>query len=74
MLPRHIIKSYDLIECDKSYPLADVNDKFTMVIFILLSPYEKSGINSILLNGNLELYPYILSLYLDIVILSFDQC
>jgi hypothetical protein len=24
-------------------------------------------------NGNLELYPYILSLYLDTVILSFEQ-
>jgi hypothetical protein len=47
MLPGYIIKSYSLIECDKSYPLADVNDKFTIIIFMLLSPYEKSGINSI---------------------------
>jgi hypothetical protein len=47
MLPGHRIKSYGLIECDKSYPLADANDKFTMVIFMLLSPYEKSGINFI---------------------------
>jgi hypothetical protein len=47
MLPGHRIKSYDLIECDKSYPLSDVNDKFTIIIFMLLSPYEKSGINSI---------------------------
>jgi hypothetical protein len=33
MLPGHRIKSYGLIECDKSYPLADVNDKFAMIIF-----------------------------------------
>jgi hypothetical protein len=33
MLPGHRIKSYDLIECDKLYPLTDVNDKFSMVIF-----------------------------------------
>jgi hypothetical protein len=47
MLPGHRIKSYGLIECDKSYLLADVNDKFALVIFMLLSPYEKSRINSI---------------------------
>jgi hypothetical protein len=33
MLPGHIIKFYDLIECDKLYPLTDANDKLTMVIF-----------------------------------------
>jgi hypothetical protein len=33
MLPGHRIKSYGLIECDKLYPLIDVNDKFTMIIF-----------------------------------------
>jgi hypothetical protein len=33
MLSGYRIKSYDLIECDKFYPLIDVNDKFTMVIF-----------------------------------------
>jgi hypothetical protein len=32
MLPGHRIKSYDLIGCDKLYPLTDVNDKFSMVI------------------------------------------
>jgi hypothetical protein len=47
MLPGHRIKSYGLIKCDELYLLIGVNDKFTMVIFILLSPYEKSGINSI---------------------------
>jgi hypothetical protein len=47
MLPGHKIKSYSLIECDKLYPQTNINDKFTMVIFLLLSPYEKSGINSI---------------------------
>jgi hypothetical protein len=46
MLPGQKIKSCDLIKCDKLYPLTNVNDKFTMVIFMLLSPYEKSGINS----------------------------
>jgi hypothetical protein len=33
MLPGHRIKSCGLIECDELYPLTDVNDKFTMVIF-----------------------------------------
>jgi hypothetical protein len=33
MLPRHRIKSYDLIECDKLYHLTNVNDKFIMVFF-----------------------------------------
>jgi hypothetical protein len=33
MLPEHRIKSYGLIECDRLYPLTDVNDKFTMTIF-----------------------------------------
>jgi hypothetical protein len=33
MLPGHRIKFYGLIECDKLYPLTDVNDKFTIVIF-----------------------------------------
>jgi hypothetical protein len=33
MLPGHRIKFYDLIKCDKLYPLTDVNDKFIMVIF-----------------------------------------
>jgi hypothetical protein len=33
MLPGHRIKSYSLIECDKLYPLTNVNDKFTMVFF-----------------------------------------
>jgi hypothetical protein len=47
MLPGHRIKSYGLIKCDKLYPLANVNDKFTIIIFMLLSPYEKLGINSI---------------------------
>jgi hypothetical protein len=47
MLLGHRIKSYGLIECDKSYPLADVNDKFTIIIFMLLSHYEKLEINSI---------------------------
>jgi hypothetical protein len=32
MLSGHI-KFYGLIEYDKLYPLTDVNDKFTMVIF-----------------------------------------
>jgi hypothetical protein len=32
----HRIKSHGLIECDKSYPLADVNDKFTMTIFYVI--------------------------------------
>jgi hypothetical protein len=40
---------------------------------MLLSPYEKSGINSISANSGLELYYLILSFYLDTVILSFDQ-
>jgi hypothetical protein len=47
MLPGHRIKSYSLIRCDKLYPPTDVNVKFTIVVFTLLSPYEKSGINSI---------------------------
>jgi hypothetical protein len=29
----HRIKSYVLIECDKLYPLSDINDKFNMIIF-----------------------------------------
>jgi hypothetical protein len=29
----HRIKSYDLIEYEKLYPLIDVNDKITMVFF-----------------------------------------
>jgi hypothetical protein len=33
MLSGHRIKSYCLIECDKSYPLTDINDKFIIVIF-----------------------------------------
>jgi hypothetical protein len=33
MLPGHRIKSYGLIECDKLYPMIDVNDKFHVVIF-----------------------------------------
>jgi hypothetical protein len=33
MLSGHRIKSYDLIKCDKLYPLTNVNDKFPMVIF-----------------------------------------
>jgi hypothetical protein len=33
MPPGYRIKSYDLIECDKLYPLTDVNDKFNMIIF-----------------------------------------
>jgi hypothetical protein len=40
---------------------------------MLLSPYEKSGINSIFVNGDLELYHLILSFYLDIMFLPFDQ-
>jgi hypothetical protein len=32
MLLGHRIKLYDLVECDKLYPLTDINDKFTMVI------------------------------------------
>jgi hypothetical protein len=47
MLLGYIIKFYGLIECDKLYPLTDINDKFIMVVFMLLSPYEKSGISSI---------------------------
>jgi hypothetical protein len=31
--PGHRIKSCSLIKCDKLYPLTDVNDKFTMIIF-----------------------------------------
>jgi hypothetical protein len=33
MLLGHRIKSYDLIEYEKLYPLIDVNDKITMVFF-----------------------------------------
>jgi hypothetical protein len=33
MLSGHRIKYRGLIKCDKLYPLTDVNDKFTMVIF-----------------------------------------
>jgi hypothetical protein len=47
MLSGHRIKSYGLIECDKLYPLTDVNDKFPWSFFMLVSPYEKSGVNSI---------------------------
>jgi hypothetical protein len=32
MLPGHRIKFYYLIECDRLYPLTDVNDKISMVI------------------------------------------
>jgi hypothetical protein len=32
MLPGHRIKFYGLIECDKLYPLTDVNDKIAMVL------------------------------------------
>jgi hypothetical protein len=39
MLTGHIIKSYGLIECDKSYPLTDVNDKFTIVIFHIIESW-----------------------------------
>jgi hypothetical protein len=38
MLPGHRIKSYDLIKCDKLYPLTNVNDKFPMVIFHVIEP------------------------------------
>jgi hypothetical protein len=38
MLPGHRIKSYDLIKCDKLYPLTNVNDKFPMVIFHVIKP------------------------------------
>jgi hypothetical protein len=37
MLSGHRIKSYGLIECDKLYPLTDINDKFIMVIFHVMS-------------------------------------
>jgi hypothetical protein len=47
MLPGHRIKFYGLIECDKLYPLTDVNDKFTMTIFYIIKSFEKLGINSI---------------------------
>jgi hypothetical protein len=36
MLPGHRIKFYNLIDCDKLYPLTVVNDKFTMVIFHII--------------------------------------
>jgi hypothetical protein len=49
-----------------SLPTGSIESK----LFILLRPYEKSGINSISANGDLELYSLIFSLYLHIVILS----
>jgi hypothetical protein len=36
MLPGHRIKFYGLIECDKLYPLTNVNEKITMVIFYVI--------------------------------------
>jgi hypothetical protein len=36
MLPGQKIKSCDLIKCDKLYPLTNVNDEFTMVIFYVI--------------------------------------
>jgi hypothetical protein len=36
MLPRHRIKSYDLIKYDELYLLNDINDKFTMVTFYVI--------------------------------------
>jgi hypothetical protein len=53
--------------------LTDINDKFTVVVFMLLRPHEKSGLILSMSNGNLELYFEILSFYLDTVILLFDQ-
>jgi hypothetical protein len=48
MLPGHRIKYHGLIKCDKFYLVTDVNEKFTMLIsLMLLSPYKKSRINSI---------------------------
>jgi hypothetical protein len=43
MLPGHIIKFYDLVECDKLYPLTDVNDKFIMVIFHVIKSLWEIG-------------------------------
>jgi hypothetical protein len=34
MLPGHRIKSYDLIECDKLYRLADISDKIYLDHFL----------------------------------------
>jgi hypothetical protein len=74
MLPRHKIKSYGLIECDKSYHLTDVNDEFTMVIFLcywVLMRNQELILS--LSNGDLKLYSLILSFYLNTVFLSSGQ-
>jgi hypothetical protein len=72
MLSGHRIKFYGLIKCDELYLLTNVNNKFTMVIFMLLSLMINQKLILSLPNGVLELYYLIFSFYLDTVILSFD--
>jgi hypothetical protein len=43
MLSGQRIKSYGLIECDKLYPLTDVNDKCSMVIFHVVESLWEIG-------------------------------
>jgi hypothetical protein len=52
--------------------MIDVNDKFTMVVLMLLSPYEKLRINSISAQFRIIL-SYLYFIYLDTVILLSDQ-
>jgi hypothetical protein len=43
MLPGHRIKSYNLIKCDKLYLLTNVNDKFTIVVFMFVKSLREIG-------------------------------